>query len=169
MTSAFEHVLPKALRSIKVAQIGLLVPDLREAMVQYSLLLGRDDWSIFTYGPDNVEGLTYRGEPSSYKMRLAFVGQDPQIELIESLDGPSIYTEWIERHGYGMHHFGFYVDSIAEATAAMQADGFDPVQTGRATGIDGDGGYAYFETEDVLGVIAEFIEVPSRRRPSEQI
>lgn len=169
MTDQAARGLPKTLQSLKVAQIGLLVPDLREAIAQYSLLLGRDDWSIFTYGPDNVEGLTYRGEPSDYRMILAFVGENPQIELIESLDGPNIYTEWIERHGYGMHHFGFYVDSIAEATAAMQADGFDPVQTGRATGVHGDGGFAYFETEDLLGVIAELIEVPSHRRASEKI
>ncbi|MFE5564010.1 VOC family protein [Amycolatopsis japonica] len=169
MTNQAERGFPKTLQSLKVGQVGLLVPDLRAAIAQYSLLLGRDDWSIFTYGPDNVEGLTYRGEPSDYRMILAFVGADPQIELIESLDGPNIYTEWIERHGYGAHHFGFYVDSIAEATASMQADGYDPIQTGRATGLDGDGGFAYFDTEDLLGVIAELIEVPARRRPSERI
>lgn len=162
-------VVPTPLRSLKVAQIGLLVPDLRTALAQYSPLLGRDDWSIFTYGPENVEGLTYRGEPSSYKMRLAFVGQDPQIELVESLDGPNTYTEWIARHGYGVHHFGFYVDSIADATVAMRAEGFEPVQTGRATGQDGDGGYAYFDTEALFGVLTELIEVPSRRRPSEEL
>lgn len=169
MTDQSPIVFPETLQSLKVAQIGVLVPNLREALVQYSLLLGRDDWSVFTYGPDNVEGLTYKGEPSSYRMRLAFVGDGPQIELIESLDGPNTYTEWIARHGYGVHHFGFYVDSIAEATAAMQAEGFEPVQTGRATGLDGDGGFAYFDTEGLLGVISELIEVPLRRRASEEI
>lgn len=169
MTDQPPVILPKVLQSLKVAQIAVLVPDLREALVRYSLLLGRNDWSIFTYGPDNVEGLTFQGEPSSYRMRLAFVGQGPQIELVESLDGPNTYTEWIARHGYGVHHFGFYVDSIAEATAAMQAEGFEPVQTGRAMGLDGDGGFAYFDTEDILGVITELIEVPSRRRASETI
>jgi hypothetical protein len=47
MTDRSPLGLPKKLQSLKVAQIGLLVPDLREALVQYSLLLGRDDWSIF--------------------------------------------------------------------------------------------------------------------------
>ena len=163
------NILPETLRTLKVGQIGLLVPDLRAALTQYSLLLGRDDWSIFTYGPDSVAGLSYRGEPSSHRMRLAFVGHDPQIELIESLDGPNIYTEWIARHGYGVHHFGFYVDSIADATADMRASGYEPIQAGHATGADGDGGYAYFDTEGLIGVITELIEVPSRRRPSETI
>jgi methylmalonyl-CoA/ethylmalonyl-CoA epimerase len=169
MTDQLPVVLPQTLHSLKVAQIGLLVPDLREALEQYSLLLGRNDWSIFTYAPENVEGVSYRGEPSSHSMRLAFVGEGPQIELVESLEGPNIYTEWIARHGYGVHHFGFHVDSIAEATAAMQADGFEPIQTGRATGLDGDGGFAYFDTESILGVITELIEIPSRRRPSEEL
>lgn len=169
MTTQSGAVLPKTLQSLKVAQIGLLVPDIREAVAQYSLLLGRDDWSIFTYGPDNIERLTYRGAPSSYKMRLAFVGQGPQIELIESIDGPNVYTEWIANHGYGMHHFGFYVDSIAEATTAMQSEGFEPVQTGGATGVDGDGGFAYFDTEGLLGAVSELIEVPSQRRVSEAL
>ncbi|QJU52712.1 VOC family protein [Herbiconiux sp. KACC 21604] len=169
MTPPSPAVLPRPLQSLEVKQIGLLVPDLKAALAQYSLLLGRDDWSIFTYGPGSVDHLTYRGEPSSYRMRLAFVGAGPQIELVESLDGPNIYTEWIERHGYGMHHFGFYVDSIADTTVAMQAEGFEPIQTGSATGQDGDGGYAYFDTENLLGAITELIEVPSRRRPTERV
>jgi hypothetical protein len=167
MTPHVPPAFPKALASSKVGQIGILVPHLQRALGEYSLLLGRDDWSIYTYGPETIRELTYRGEPSSYRMRLAFVGDGPQIELIETLDGPNVYTEWIEGHGYGVHHFGYYVKSIADATAAMRADGFEPVQTGRATGIDGDGGFAYFDTEHLLGVFTELIEVPSRRRPSE--
>lgn len=169
MTLPDPLVLPAPLRSLTVAQIGLLVPDLREGLAHYSLLLGRDDWSIYTYGPQTVEGITYRGRPSRCSMRLAFVGQGPQVELIQSLEGPNVYTEWIARHGYGMHHFGFHVDSIADVTAAMRAEGFEPLQTGRATGVHGDGGYAYFDTEKLLGVVTELIEVPSQRRPSEAI
>jgi catechol 2,3-dioxygenase-like lactoylglutathione lyase family enzyme len=156
------------LHSLEVAQIGLLVPDLREGVARYSTLLGRDDWSVFTYGPDDVD-LTFRGQPGAFSMRIAFVGENPQIELIESLEGPSIYTEWIERHGYGIHHFGFRVPSIANAVSAMEADGFSPTQSGRGTGLDGDGGFAYFETDEILGFVTEFIETPARRRPSEAL
>ena len=37
-------------------------------------------------------------------------------------------------------------------------------QTGGGYGLDGDGGYAYFDTVASFGVILELIEVPKRRR-----
>jgi methylmalonyl-CoA/ethylmalonyl-CoA epimerase len=42
----------------------------------------------------------------------------------------------------------------------MEAQGFAVLQSGRAYGVDGDGGYAYFETDAALGCLVEAIELP---------
>jgi methylmalonyl-CoA/ethylmalonyl-CoA epimerase len=100
-------------------------------------------------------------------MRLAMIGSHPQIELIESLAGPSIYTDWITERGYGLHHIGFYVTSIDDAVGQARRAGFEPIQSADGYGLHGDGGFAYFDTTGQLDIITELIEVPSVRRPNE--
>ncbi len=164
-----EMIVPAFLQGMVPAQIGILVPDLAEGIRKWSAILGRADWLVYTYGPDWVPELTYRGEPGQYSMRLALVGSQPQVELIEPLTGPSIYHEWIDEHGYGQHHIGFWVDSIDEVRVQAAEAGIGLTQTGRGYGLNGDGGFAYLDTLDTLGVILEAIDVPSVRRPSEPI
>ncbi|MEV6228562.1 VOC family protein [Saccharopolyspora sp. NPDC003752] len=167
MDPARKELLPPSLRSRPVAQVGILVPDLRAGMRTWSPLLGEDDWLVYTYGPETVQDLTYRGAAAGFAMRVALAGTGPQVELIEPLRGPSIYHEWLRERGHGLHHLGFHVDSIAEAIEDFRDSGIPLLQSGRGYGLDGDGGFAYFDTQDTVGVIVEAIEVPKRRRPSE--
>jgi methylmalonyl-CoA/ethylmalonyl-CoA epimerase len=148
-------------------QIGLLVENLGSAIASWSALLDRDDWLVYTYGPHNMSNARYYGRPSRFGMRLSLVGSDPQIELIESLAGPSIYTDWITERGFGLHHIGFFVPSIGDAVGQAREAGFEPIQAAQGYGLRGDGGFAYFDTTAALHVITELIEVPSVRRPSE--
>lgn len=161
--------LPPPLAGLPVAQVGILVPDLGAGIATWSALLGTDDWLVYTYGPETVPRLGYRGGPGAFRMRVALTGSSPQVELIESLEGPSIYTEWIEQHGFGLHHLGFRVPSAEEAVRRVTAGGIALLQSGSGYGEDGDGGFAYFDTQDSVGLIVEAIEVPRRRRPSEPI
>jgi methylmalonyl-CoA/ethylmalonyl-CoA epimerase len=154
---------------LRADQVGFLVEDLEAAAHRFSALYGVDEWRVWTYGPQVTSSLTYRGRVAIYAMRLALAGSGPQIELIEPLHGPTIYGEWIERYGYGLHHLGTVVDDLAGAMRAMQAAGFELIQSGVGYGLDGDGGYAYFDTLDRLGHIVELIEVPARRREPEEV
>jgi hypothetical protein len=93
-----------------VAQVGLIVEDLDKAVASYWRLLGIGPWHIYTYGKPLVKRMTYRGEPCEYKMRVALANIGPlRIELIEMLEGHTIYAEFVEEHGYGVHHFGVLV------------------------------------------------------------
>jgi len=169
ITAVEGFAIPDALKGSKIAQIAILVPDLKEAVAKWSLLLGNSEWAIYTYHSGNVSDLTYREMPGKFKMRLALCGSGPQIELIESLEGPSIYEDFIRTHGYGLHHLGILVDSIKDTVQQMTDQGFKVTQSGRGYGLDGDGGFAYFNEDSTNGVILETIEVPRRRRPSEQL
>jgi methylmalonyl-CoA/ethylmalonyl-CoA epimerase len=145
------------------SQIGILVHDLNEALEHYHRGWG-GDWQGFRYGPATVPELTYRGERGRYAMTIAISGTTPQLELIQPERGPSIYHEFIDAKGLGIHHLGFWVDEITDAVRSMERAGYEMIQSGSGYGLDGDGGYAYFDTERELGIVIEAIEVPRRRR-----
>jgi len=151
------------------SQVGILVDDLEAALERYDSLWGGGPWQCYRYAADTVPSLTYRGRPGAYSVRIAFNTTMPQIELVHPLAGPSIYDEWIERDGPGLHHLGFWVDSLAEAVASMEAVGYTVTQSGGGYGLDGDGGYAYFDTERDLGIVVEAIELPKRRREPDYV
>lgn len=147
----------------------MLVPDLAEGIATWSQFGGLDEWRIYSYHPGNTEGLTFRGAPGDFEMRLAFTSSIPQFELVQPVRGTSIYSEWVAAHSYGLHHLGFYVPSIREAIERMADDGHEPVQTAFGYGLDGDGGFAYYELDALPGVVVELIEVPQRRREPETL
>ena len=139
-------------------QIGIVVNDVREAAARYSKLWGIEDWVFVENGPENMHGLHYMGEPADFSMRLALTGSDPQLELLQPLEGPSILADWLERRGEGMHHLGVIVASVDEAIAQMAEAGIACVQHGYGFGADGSGAFAFFDTEAELGCLIEAIE-----------
>lgn len=160
--------LLKTVMGRKADQIGILVPDLAVGAKEWGALWGVEEWSVFTFSPQTLTRLTYRGKESDLSMRLAISGSGPQIEIIEPNSGPSIYTEWIEQHGYGLHHLGYYVPSLTDAASTLSAAGHEPVQTGEGFGADGTGHFAYYENLGPNGLVVEFIEAAKQRRESEQ-
>ncbi len=151
-------------------QIAYLVPSLVAAADQWSMLFDSgDDWHFYTYNAETLKELVYRDRPGDYSIRIAITtGIEPEVELIQPLQGPSIYHEWIRDRGYGLHHIGYFVDSLEEASGIMAARGYAPIQSGFGFGVDGDGGYVYFDTADELGVMLEFIELPGADPVSEE-
>ena len=143
-----------------VGQIGVVVRDLERAARAWSPVVQGAEWRVWTYGPETL------GLPATFSMRIALAGSGPQIELIQPLDGPSLYHEHLERHGEGLHHVGIYVP---DAAAAAASSGFDVVQAGFGQGADGSGGFVYLDTEATHGTIIELIEVPRERRPPEAV
>lgn len=151
-------------------QIGIVVDDLDRALATWgSIGHTEPGWRIWTYGPSTVSAQTYRGRPAPHSMRLAMAGRNPQLELIQPLEPPTIYHDWLADRGPGMHHIGLYVDDVAASTATMVEAGFEMIQSGAATGADGSGAYAYFDTVELLGFYLEAIEVPKVRREPERV
>jgi methylmalonyl-CoA/ethylmalonyl-CoA epimerase len=150
-------------------QIGILVHDITAAVPLYSAIFGVREWRLWTYGPDVLASLTYRGQPGEFAMRLALSDSTPQLELIEPIRGPSIYEEWLAKNEPGLHHIGTFVPSLDDAAGAMREAGYELIQGGRGYGASGDGGFAYFDTAGELGIITEVVEIPDTRRPPEAI
>jgi methylmalonyl-CoA/ethylmalonyl-CoA epimerase len=153
-----------------IAQIALIVPDLDSAVEAYWHRFGIGPWHIYTYQRPMVQEMSYRGEPADYAMRLALSWIGPlRIELIQPLGGDSVYHDFVREHGYGVHHLGVLVEDMAAAVVRAEEAGLTMIQDGSGFGLDGDGHYAYLDTQGLIGVDLELIERPKRRLTPEAI
>ena len=149
-----------------VGQVGILVPDLEEAIDLYGRAFGIEEWNCYHYDQEFMPWSRFGAEEGAFAMRIAMGGSNPQIELIQPLAGPSIYHEFTEQGRTGLHHLGVFVDNLDSAITLMEGAGYRVTQTARGYGQGGDGGFAYFDTDRDLGVVVEAIEIPASRRPA---
>jgi methylmalonyl-CoA/ethylmalonyl-CoA epimerase len=153
-----------------IGQVAILVPDLMEAIRHYHEDFGIGPWDIYTYRKPLVREMSYHGEPADYSMRIGLSYFGPmRVELIQPLTGNTVYADFIAEHGYGVHHFGLLVDDMDSALEEARAAGYEMTMDGSGFGLDGDGHYAYLDTEDRLGVTLELIERPKRRHKPEAV
>jgi len=153
-----------------VAQVCLIVRDLDKTVENYWNTFGIGPWHIYTYGKPLVKRMSRHGKPADYRMKVAlsYIG-NLRIELVQPLEGDTVYEAFLQQHGEGVHHFGVLVQDMQAALAQAEAAGMSMTQDGAGFGRDGDGHYAYLDTEDRIGVTLELIERPAGRVPPERI
>ena len=98
------------------------------------------------------------------KLCLAWTGS-MLWEVIQPLEGPSIYTEFLEQHGEGIQHVAVSCGelSMSERIREFEKRGFENIQSGI---FNGNVPYAYFATEDATGTIFEIFDIPEEGLPA---
>ena len=144
-------------------QCALVVHDLDSAVRRFVDQLGIGPWTGYLLGPPRLKDMLYGGEPVEFTFRhaLAWDGET-QFELIEPIDGPSIFADHLAIHGEGLHHIGKYVPDHAAAVSEALAAGFTPLQSARGFGAEGDGAFAYFRPPGGATIV-ELISAPRVR------
>jgi catechol 2,3-dioxygenase-like lactoylglutathione lyase family enzyme len=152
-----------------IEHVGVLVRDLDRAMERYTNDLGIGPWAVNTLSPDWIRDMTVHGKQQDHVFKHALCKVGPVIyELIESVQGPNIYEEFLNEHGEGVHHLGYFVEDIDAEISKMESRGFALLQSGRGFGTNDDGAYAYFDTEGAVGCILEALEMPAELSPPER-
>jgi methylmalonyl-CoA/ethylmalonyl-CoA epimerase len=152
-----------------IDQVCIVVRDIQAAMERYWRTMGIGPWKVRTSGAPPMTA-TYHGRPSSYKAKIAMAQAGSVIlELVQHLEGESIYRDFLEERGERVHHFGIYVPNLDEALAPFLARGVAILQSGDGSGSKRDGRFAYLDTEATLGTILEVIQAPSERPAPEQV
>jgi catechol 2,3-dioxygenase-like lactoylglutathione lyase family enzyme len=138
-------------------QIGVVVRDIQKTIETYTELF---QWGPFEiaereYREYTEATSTYHGKPGNFKYRVAYAQLGPiQLELIQPLDGRSIYDEFLETRGEGLHHFGVSIDRIEERIAALKQMGIEVLQSGERPGRK----HAFMDTEPPTGIMIELRE-----------
>ena len=154
----------------EIAQICIIVPDIEQAVRNFHEKFGVGPWHFYTYGKPLVKRMTRDGKRTEYRMKVALsnIGS-MRIELIEPLEGDTVYSEFVSKHGYGVHHLGILTGNMQESLNLARDAGIAMSMDGAGFGPDHDGHYAYLDTEPLIHTTLELIERPKRRNPPEKI
>lgn len=149
-----------------VQQVALVVRDLDATLEAYTNQLGIGPWRVNLCAPPRLTDMRIRGEPIAYSMRLAVAQTGRTMwEIIEPLDGPSIYQEFLDEHGEGIHHLIVEHEGLDfdEALACFSERGCPPLMEGCLDGIR----FAYVESEGSLKTTFELVHrPPGQERPA---
>ena len=138
-----------------ITQIAVVVHDLRSTMETYHKNLGWGPWNVYVQEPPLLHDTVLHGQPTPYTFMHAETHVGPvDFEIIQPLEGPSIYKEWLEKHGEGVHHIAcMKVGADAEALLKQFQDmGMQPSMEGS---IGETIRFFYLDTEPMLKFILE--------------
>jgi glyoxalase/bleomycin resistance protein/dioxygenase superfamily protein len=143
-------------RPLMISQIAVVVKDLEKTMEQYTKLLGWGPWNVYRHVPPRLHDTVIRGQEVEYTMLGAetHVG-DMGFEILQPLEGPSIYKEWLDEHGEGLHHVAVMLHDFEESTLLKQK--FDAIGSSVLMGgrIGPTIEFFYLDTEPALKIILE--------------
>lgn len=135
-------------------QTAYVVRDLAAAEAWFGRILGVPQWT--TFDMEVGAGCTYRGRPADSAMRLSLgYAGDVQIELIQPTRGVSMYTEFLEAKGPGLHHIAFAVPDYDATVAVLAAEGLEAIQAGVTP--DGQVRFTYFDCATAGASVIEIL------------
>ena len=141
------------------AQICVVTEDYRSAVDGF-VKLGVGPWRVYTFGPGTVTEQTYMGRPQVYSMVVALATSGNMLwEIVQPLEGPSIYKDFLAAHGEGVHHVALGCEglSFVQRVAEFEARGCKKIQSGLWVGKVP---FAYFQTEDLTTTTLEIFDFP---------
>lgn len=100
--------------------VGVVVRDIDKAIKYYSDTFGIGPFQTIVFEPDKH---WVDGKPYPVKLKLAFAQMGPvELELLEPIsDGP--HKEFLDTHGEGLQHLGFYIDNYDEWMSYLKQQG----------------------------------------------
>lgn len=140
----------------KPNHIGIIVKDIEEAKERYSRLMNIKKWYRLV-SPSPIT-LLYKAEERKSNVTLYFGGKGAtKLELIETKGDENIYTEFLKKHGEGIHHIMYNVKNLSLAISECEKEGLTVLQSSSFKSAGATISYAYVgRSED--SVIFELIE-----------
>jgi len=149
---------PKMFKVERIDGMCVVVKNLERSVETYWKTLGLGPWRIYRFVPPNLTNTKVRGKPANYTFRIALhkVGS-LQYELIQPLEGSSIYKEFLEKRGEGLQHIQTLftdMESVEKILKTSRENGIEVIQSGQYN----DDIFFYLGTEAILGTVYEVVK-----------
>jgi len=142
-----------------LTQVALVVNDIEKTKSRLAKFFGIEEPPTLGSGDFAVTKTEVKGVPSpdaACKMAFFSVGNAVQLELIEPNDTPSVWRDFLNDKGEGIHHIAFNVKGMDNAIKSCEEFGMELVQKGNYG--DGGGCYSYLNGGEGLPFILELLE-----------
>jgi len=142
-----------------MTQVGFIVKDIEKSKKKFAEFFGVEPPPHFDGGKFEVTGATYMGKPApDANCFMAFfdVGPNMQLELIQPNGVKSVWQDFLDENGEGIHHLAFNVKGMDKVIIECEKFGLKCVQRGKYG--DGGGEYAYLDGYEDMKCLVELLE-----------
>jgi methylmalonyl-CoA/ethylmalonyl-CoA epimerase len=143
------------LKTQVVTQVGIVVKDIEKTSRAFAALFAVDVPQVVMTDPVKDAHTEFHGQSTKARAKLAFFHlENITIELIEPIDKPSTWQEFLDTHGEGVHHIAFEIKDTDGKIKSLEKMNMLLIQKGDYKG----GRYSYIDSAPQLGVILELLE-----------
>jgi methylmalonyl-CoA/ethylmalonyl-CoA epimerase len=141
-------------------QIGLIVEDLDKTLENLQNIFGIGPFRVVDFPPEGHENIMrkYHGKDADFTAKFCFFNLgNIELEIIQPLSGESIWRDFINKNGPGLHHIKF---SIPEHEAVHQYFAENEIgisQMGASVGKNAGKTWVFYDTEDKIGFAIELM------------
>jgi methylmalonyl-CoA/ethylmalonyl-CoA epimerase len=145
----------------KLFQIAFVTDDLERSMKAWVETLGVGPWRVAAFTEETVKDFVVHGAPVGvpfkFLIAISWMG-DTELEIIQPVYGPTIYTKFLEEKGGGLHH-------IKERISDEAIDGVLSEYRDKGVGVTQSGRFFtdfhhYLDTEAKLDFVYELGNCP---------
>lgn len=139
-----------------VTQVSLVVTDLQATMEKYRVAFGWSGWKVFDHVEPVHHGTQLRGQDVAYSLRGAevMVGSI-NFELLQPLEGPSLWKEFLAEHGEGIASIAVMFDTHQESEVVKSEFARMGIGVTMRALIGDHIEYYYLDTQDRFGCLIE--------------
>jgi len=146
------------LKNLKVEQLGFVYKDVEKQAKIFEELFNVPKFAII---PETTQVVKYRGKDSKVNTKIAISRQfNIQIELIQLIEGESVFKEFLDQGREGLHHISLFIEDIDSYIEYFEKRGIEMIYSGSI----GKRVYAFFDTEETLGMLLEVQETRKSRK-----
>lgn len=147
----------------EMRHVCLAVKDVEKTAEAFSTIFGISPFRITLYESPSTKATVY-GKPQGYRLKFAHAKAGAvEIELVQTLEGKAAIDDFIERRGQGIHHLAFECEPpLDDELEKWKRLGIEALQVDRNLSDDPRYGWAYMDTERLIGCVVEIMCLPPR-------
>lgn len=150
----------------RVIHLGIIVEDVHTAVDIYEKQFGISPWEVKEHA-DFFKDKIVNGQTGIDFASAIYRGDDYELELISPC-GPSVYRDWLNEHGPGLHHVKFetnesYQDVISMSKTISGRDPYIEIKFQDGTPI-----VAYADMQQETGLLVEISNSENKRITGEK-
>lgn len=152
----------------KFWHVGVVVKDLERTLDTLTNVFGIGPFKIVDFPPKDTDEdieMTYYGKSADFSAKFCFAKMgDVELEIIQPISGKSVWFDFLEKHGEGIHHLKFLVPSLEETEQYLEEHSLGLTQVGSAVGPNKGRHWGYIGSEDKIGFVIEILTELNKKK-----